>query len=81
VGCQACGRRGGGCQDRRHFSPCERFVMSKKRVVRLVSSFSRRETTWNCSLGALGNNYKALRLPVRPVVEALGREVGQPRDF
>jgi hypothetical protein len=30
-----------GCQAHRHFSPGERFVMSKKWVVRPVSSFSR----------------------------------------
>jgi hypothetical protein len=39
-----------GFQDSRHFSPGERFSMSKKRVVRRVSSFFRRETTQNCSL-------------------------------
>jgi hypothetical protein len=64
-----------GCQARRHFSPGERFSMSKKWVVRPVSSFSRQETTHNCSLCALGNSYRALRLPVWPVVEAPRREV------
>jgi hypothetical protein len=42
----------------------------KKWVVRPVSSFSRGETTRDLFPGALGNNYRALRLPVRPVVEA-----------
>jgi hypothetical protein len=49
---------------------CQAHVLSKRRVVRPVSSFLWVRNYWELFPSALGNSYRALRLLVWPVVEA-----------